>query len=208
MVPFILGKLKTTTGSVACVYLNTLATGIRTCSNVFCSAEWLDSIIDTVCALTVVDESLIRIVEMGPFTHRVDEGVELRKCAYECLWTLLDAPCQLLYSVTSASSSPTTPTSMLNNYCETLMRGLSIDPSQEIKSFMLHFLAHILSHTDSLFCMHLRLHHSSHILEALDKICKVTLKENAVKQEIQTQRQLELDCLKLEQLLTPTPQRK
>ncbi|KJE95984.1 Cullin-associated and neddylation-dissociated 1 [Capsaspora owczarzaki ATCC 30864] len=33
---------------------------------------------------------LIRIVEMGPFKHTVDDGLDIRKAAYECMYTLLD----------------------------------------------------------------------------------------------------------------------
>ncbi|RCH96938.1 Cullin-associated NEDD8-dissociated protein 1 [Rhizopus azygosporus] len=38
---------------------------------------------------TVVREELIHTVEMGPFKHKVDDGLEIRKAAYECLYTLL-----------------------------------------------------------------------------------------------------------------------
>ncbi|KAF9289311.1 Cullin-associated NEDD8-dissociated protein 1 [Mortierella alpina] len=39
---------------------------------------------------TKVVEELIRIVEMGPFRHRVDDGLEIRKSAFECMYTLLE----------------------------------------------------------------------------------------------------------------------
>ncbi|KAG0258254.1 Cullin-associated NEDD8-dissociated protein 1 [Mortierella polycephala] len=39
---------------------------------------------------TNVVEELIRIVDMGPFKHRVDDGLEIRKSAFECMYTLLE----------------------------------------------------------------------------------------------------------------------
>ncbi|CAF5229508.1 unnamed protein product [Rotaria magnacalcarata] len=40
---------------------------------------------------TRVRPELIREVEMGPFKHTVDDGLDLRKAAYECMYTLLDS---------------------------------------------------------------------------------------------------------------------
>ncbi|OQV25143.1 Cullin-associated NEDD8-dissociated protein 1 [Hypsibius exemplaris] len=40
---------------------------------------------------TCIKEELIREVEMGPFKHEVDDGLDCRKAAYECLYTLLDS---------------------------------------------------------------------------------------------------------------------
>ncbi|KAF2104025.1 cullin binding protein CanA [Rhizodiscina lignyota] len=39
---------------------------------------------------TVVRPELVREVKMGPFTHRVDDGLEIRKAAYQTLYSFLD----------------------------------------------------------------------------------------------------------------------
>jgi cullin-associated NEDD8-dissociated protein 1 len=38
-----------------------------------------------------IQKELVREVEMGPFKHTVDDGLDLRKAAFECMYTLLDS---------------------------------------------------------------------------------------------------------------------
>ncbi|EGG24074.1 HEAT repeat-containing protein [Cavenderia fasciculata] len=37
-----------------------------------------------------IKPELIREVDLGPFKHKVDDGIEIRKTAFECMYTLLD----------------------------------------------------------------------------------------------------------------------
>ncbi|CAH8555100.1 unnamed protein product [Schistosoma turkestanicum] len=48
------------------------------------------TLLNLLCAETVIRKELIREVEMGPFKHHEDDGLDLRKCAFECMSTLLE----------------------------------------------------------------------------------------------------------------------
>ncbi|KAI0344168.1 ARM repeat-containing protein [Trametopsis cervina] len=52
--------------------------------------DHLPTILPTLYQETVIKSELIRTVQMGPWTHKVDDGLEARKTAYETLYTLLD----------------------------------------------------------------------------------------------------------------------
>lgn len=52
--------------------------------------EHLPTLLPMLYTETEVNSALIRIVEMGPWRHKVDDGLEARKIAYETMYTLLD----------------------------------------------------------------------------------------------------------------------
>ena len=52
--------------------------------------DMLDFLLPKLYAETNVRKELIRQVEMGPFKHRVDDGLDMRKAAFECMYTMLD----------------------------------------------------------------------------------------------------------------------
>lgn len=64
-----------------------------------------------------MNSDLIRTVQMGPWQHKVDDGLDARKTAYETLYTLLDTCLTKLD---------------LNGFINHVLSGLS-DPSDEIK---------------------------------------------------------------------------
>lgn len=52
--------------------------------------EILPEYMPTLYSESKVKPELIREVDLGPFKHKVDDGLEIRKAAYECMYTLLD----------------------------------------------------------------------------------------------------------------------
>ncbi|KAH7907426.1 armadillo-type protein [Hygrophoropsis aurantiaca] len=52
--------------------------------------EQLPALLPSLYKETFVNPDLIRTVQMGPWTHKVDDGLEARKTAFEAMYTLLD----------------------------------------------------------------------------------------------------------------------
>uniref|UniRef100_U3I866 Cullin associated and neddylation dissociated 2 (putative) n=1 Tax=Anas platyrhynchos platyrhynchos TaxID=8840 RepID=U3I866_ANAPP len=53
--------------------------------------ELLNAVLPSLYSETKVRRELIREVEMGPFKHTVDDGLDVRKAAFECMYTLLES---------------------------------------------------------------------------------------------------------------------
>ncbi|GAA5906905.1 uncharacterized protein JCM6883_005725 [Sporobolomyces salmoneus] len=52
--------------------------------------DHLSTLLPELYEQSVIDKSLIRIVEMGPFKHKVDDGLDIRKAAYECMHSIFE----------------------------------------------------------------------------------------------------------------------
>ena len=59
--------------------------------------EQLPGLLPQLYQQTVIDQALIRTVDLGPFKHKIDDGLELRKAAFECMDVLLDRASARLY---------------------------------------------------------------------------------------------------------------
>lgn len=52
--------------------------------------EHLNTLLPRLYKETIIKQELIRVVQMGPWQHKVDDGLDARKTAYETMYTLLD----------------------------------------------------------------------------------------------------------------------
>lgn len=136
---------------------------------------------------TVVNESLIRVVQMGPFKHKVDDGLDLRKAAYESMFTL-------------ATTLPREWQLNLfkdDQFIDRILAGL--DDDQDIKVLSCVTIARIIS-VDVRVLLSKRPSTGATTLEELIKkftaILSVQLKDTALKQEVENQIELERNVIR------------
>ncbi|CEL59964.1 Cullin-associated NEDD8-dissociated protein 1 OS=Dictyostelium discoideum GN=cand1 PE=3 SV=1 [Rhizoctonia solani AG-1 IB] len=125
---------------------------------------------------TTPKPELIRIMEMGPWRHKIDDGLEARRTAYETMYTLLD---------TSLSKLG------LDEFLTIVLRGLS-DESNEVKvlcHMMLHRLSQVAPSATSQ-----RLDETVEPLRAAMK--EVTMDKNTVKQDLEQAAELQRSALR------------
>ncbi|KAJ9060019.1 hypothetical protein DSO57_1035356 [Entomophthora muscae] len=129
----------------------------------------LISILPLLFAETEIKPELIHIVIMGPFKHKVDEGLENRKAAYECIYTLLDTCLTYLN---------------INTICSSLLLA-GLQDSHEIK-LLTHMLIVRLA---KLTPAYLRRNLEPLVQPMADDLA-VEIKENALRQEAEKHTEL------------------
>ncbi|VDO52775.1 unnamed protein product [Haemonchus placei] len=144
----------------------------------------LDVLLPSVYSETQVRKELIREVEMGPFKHQVDDGLDLRKSAFECMYTLLESCLEKLEIFEFI------------NYVENGLRDMHHD---------IRLLSYLMLMKLAMLC-------PSQLVQRLDKICeslKTQLqtkpKSNAVKQEIDKQDELKRAVIRVVLALQKIP---
>lgn len=123
---------------------------------------------------TVPRQELIREVEMGPFKHRVDDGLDIRKAAFECMYTLLDSCLDQIE---------------VFDFLTRVEEGLK--DHYDIKMLIYLMLVRLAS-----LCPSAVLARMDRIIEALKTTCLSKVKANAVKQEFEKQDELKRSALR------------
>ncbi|KAF1814932.1 cullin-associated NEDD8-dissociated protein-like protein [Eremomyces bilateralis CBS 781.70] len=148
--------------------------------------QCLEQILPLVMRETKVNPKLIREVKMGPFTHKVDDGMEIRKSAYETLYELLYSSRVSTAGVTENSSGsntlPSTQTSLLLKYTSILLPTLldGLKDAHDIRLLCFLMLSKLLTLSPDTVHAHL-----NDLAAASTLIMSQKLKENPVKQEVE-----------------------
>ncbi|OCK78803.1 cullin-associated NEDD8-dissociated protein-like protein [Lepidopterella palustris CBS 459.81] len=115
---------------------------------------------------TIIKPELVREVQMGPFKHKVDDGLEIRKSAYETLYALLETA----FSRLNISD--------LSDCFDRIVAGISDEHDIRILCNLMITKLLVLAPDET----HLRL---ESIAENFRAVLSTKPKENAVKQEIE-----------------------
>ncbi|XP_014219728.1 cullin-associated NEDD8-dissociated protein 1 [Copidosoma floridanum] len=136
--------------------------------------DLLDSTLPHLYAETKVKKELIREVEMGPFKHTVDDGLDLRKAAFECMYTLIDACLDRLDIFEFL------------NHIESGLRD-----HYDIKMLTYLMVARLAQ-----LCPNAVLQRLDRLVEPLKNTCTMKVKQNSVKQEYEKQDELKRSALR------------
>lgn len=145
--------------------------------------DLLPSILPLLYQETKLKPDLIRQVEMGPFKHQVDDGLDSRKAAFECMYTLLDS-CQNHLNIME--------------FLTHVEDGLK--DHYDIKMLTYLMLNKLVS-----ICPSIVLQRLDQLLAPIIDVCRTRTKENAVKQEHERQEELKRASLKAFHALRSLP---
>jgi cullin-associated NEDD8-dissociated protein 1 len=126
----------------------------------------LDQLLPLAMKETVVKPELIREVQMGPFKHKVDDGLEIRKSAYETLYALLEKAFARLSSIE------------VNDFFDRIVAGITDEHDIRILCNLMLTKLMVIAPDQ----VHSRL---ESIAENFRTVLMVKPKENAVKQEVE-----------------------
>lgn len=136
--------------------------------------DMLDSILPQLYNETKVRKELIREVEMGPFKHTVDDGLDIRKAAFECMYTLLDSCLDRLD---------------VFEFLNHVEDGLK--DHYDIKMLTYLMLVRLAS-----LCPNAALQRLDRLIEPLRATCTTKVKANSVKQEFEKQDELKRSAMR------------
>lgn len=136
--------------------------------------DLLESILPQLYSETKVRKELIREVEMGPFKHTVDDGLDIRKAAFECMYTLLDSCLDRL------------DVFEFINHVEDGLRD-----HYDIKMLTYLMLVRLAS-----LCPSAVLQRLERLIEPLRTTCTSKVKSNSVKQEFEKQDELKRSAMR------------
>ncbi|KAJ8398852.1 hypothetical protein AAFF_G00417600 [Aldrovandia affinis] len=146
--------------------------------------ELLDTVLPHLYNETKVRKELIREVEMGPFKHTVDDGLDIRKAAFECMYTLLDSCLDRLD---------------IFEFLNHVEEGLK--DHYDIKMLTFLMLARL-----SALCPSAVLQRLDRLVEPLRATCTTKVKANSVKQEFEKQDELKRSAMRAMAALLTIPE--
>ncbi|KRY74968.1 Cullin-associated Nedd8-dissociated protein 1 [Trichinella pseudospiralis] len=136
--------------------------------------DHLSNLLPIIYSETAVRKELIREVDMGPFKHVMDDGLHLRKAAFECMYTLLDNCFDCLD---------------VFEFLNHVVQGLKDHYDIKILTFLIVIRLTTL-------CPNELLQRLINIVEPLKQVCLTKLKTNSVKQEYELQDELKRSALR------------
>ncbi|MGH0163909.1 UNVERIFIED_CONTAM: hypothetical protein FKN15_056135 [Acipenser sinensis] len=136
--------------------------------------DHLDSVLPHLYNETRIRKDLIREVEMGPFRHTVDDGLDVRKAAFECMYTLLDSCLDRLD---------------IFEYLNHVEDGLK--DHYDIRMLTFIMLARL-----SAMCPNAVMQRLDRLVEPLRATCTTKVKAGSVKQEFEKQDELKRSAMR------------
>ncbi|XP_074734850.1 cullin-associated NEDD8-dissociated protein 1-like isoform X3 [Strix uralensis] len=146
--------------------------------------DLLSTVLPSLYNETKVRRELIREVEMGPFKHTVDDGLDVRKAAFECMYTLLESCLDRLD---------------IYEYLNHVEDGLK--DHYDIRMLTFIMLARL-----STLCPSAVLQRLERLIEPLRATCSTKVKAGSVKQEFEKQDELKRSAMRAVAALLTIPE--